>query len=127
MHERRFLSRDTLADNAKGLDAHGRYEFPHAALAVSRKGVSGTVDLLGNARGRIQDADGCSNLVSCRTVIPTLMSDLPKGETWIAVRVFGLPFHENREIEGWVKQWKEVEGTRFRSVEEVFKDVGVQP
>ncbi|RSH81436.1 hypothetical protein EHS25_006792 [Saitozyma podzolica] len=87
-HERRI---PTLASPVSG--DHGRYESPHSALAVSKAGVSGVIDLLGAGRGVVQDADGNSNLMSPRTVIPLLLHEV-KREMWLASTVFAVPADE---------------------------------
>jgi hypothetical protein len=105
--ERRFLE---MKEVTKG--GYGRYESDSSALAVSRAGVSGVVDMLGSGRGKVQDTDGNSNLIAVRTVIPMIMGQAGEGETWIAVRIYALPAKEGkvgRVGEGWVDEWKGLE------------------
>lgn len=118
-HERRI---PTLSSPRSG--DHGRYEAPHSALAVSKAGASGIIDLLGTGKGVVQDADGNSNLMSARTVIPLLLHEV-EGETWLASRVFGAPADERGEVREWVEGWTEVEGKRYADAIEVLREAGV--
>jgi hypothetical protein len=91
---------------------------------VSKAGVSGVIDLLGNGKGVVQDADGNSNLMSPRTVIPLLLSEV-EGEMWLASRVFAVPADERGEVREWVEGWKDVEGRSYHDAKEVLREAGV--
>lgn len=95
-----------------GLDLplHGRYETSHSAIAVSKAGVSGIVDLSGGGSGKVQDVDGNSNLIAVRSVIPTIQGKVGKGETWLASRVYAVPSDVGDGARGgWEEGWKECE------------------
>jgi hypothetical protein len=87
---RRHLSRMSALSDACD---HGTYESHdrRAAVAVSSAGMSGVVDLLGTGLAAIQQADANSNLISERTVIPMVMTEVEKENTWLATRIFARP------------------------------------
>jgi hypothetical protein len=118
-HERRIPTLTSLVSGG-----HGRYETSHSALAVSRAGVAGIIDLLGNGKGVVQDADGNSNLMSPRTVIPLLLHEV-EGETWLASRVFAAPADERGEVNEWVEGWKDVAGRSYGDAKDVLREAGV--
>lgn len=120
--ERRMLQ---LKEATEG--TAGRLETTSTALAVSRVGASGVIDLLGNGKGKVQDADGNSNLCFPRTVFPTILGEVtPGGEgTWIAVRVFAQPFGESQlGHKGWVEGWKGCQDG-WKSVEAMRRELGI--
>ncbi|KAJ7623686.1 hypothetical protein FB45DRAFT_112997 [Roridomyces roridus] len=82
-----------------------------AARAASKAGVSGIVDLGGQARkGTALRTDANTNLMVARAVLPTLMGEHEPSEQdiWLVAAVFGLPSIEDREgaAEGWTEEWK---------------------
>lgn len=93
------------------LSSHGRYETPQSAIAVSKAGVSGIVDLGGAGKGKVLDVDGNSNLIAVRSVIPTIQGKVGKGETWLASRVYAVPANAGGVGTGggWEEEWKECE------------------
>ncbi|WWC66799.1 uncharacterized protein I206_100705 [Kwoniella pini CBS 10737] len=101
-----------------------------SAMAVSRKGVSGAIDLLPSqgGKGSVEDTDGNSNLISPRTVLPTIFHELKAGEheKWIATRIFAIPFSEDKGLEttGWLKGWKDSQ-EGYAGVEEMKKDLDI--
>jgi hypothetical protein len=116
-----------LKDATEGSAGRLESSAPAAALAVSRVGASGVVDLLGGGgKGKIQDADGNSNLCFARTVFPTILDAVNPGQDkWIAVRVFAKPFGEDQlEHKGWVEGWKACQ-KGWASVEEMRRDMGI--
>lgn len=105
--ERRLLPLKQITDGT-----HGRFQSVSSALAVSKAGVSGIVDLLGTGSGRVQDADGNSNLIAPRTVIPMVVGQTGAGKTWLASQVFAIPSHSEEGLPddgSWLQQWNEVE------------------
>lgn len=105
--ERRLLPLKGVVDGT-----HGRFHSANAALAISKAGASGIVDLLGSGTGRVQDADGNSNLIAPRTVIPMVVGQTGGGDTWLASRVFAVPSHGGQGLSGdgaWLQQWHDAE------------------
>ncbi|KAK8845594.1 hypothetical protein IAR55_006310 [Kwoniella newhampshirensis] len=168
----------------------GRVEGEGYALAISRKGVVGVINLLhsqrrsssqlliqglnqarrqanvddtspseeisgillvARIRGSVEDVDGNTNLISPRTVIPTIYHDLSlgsdqarrpdkkreqatghqdavKNETiyWIATRIFALPFAENGtgvKTRGWLGKWEEARKDGWEDVQSMKDDL----
>lgn len=111
---------------------HGRYESVHSAVAVSAAGVSGVINVLSstpNSSAKVQDADGNSNLIHPRTVIPLLLTSIPTGSTtWLASRVFALPAQQDKPLDAsWADEWTELEGKTYKNVQEVFREAGISP
>ena len=104
--ERRFPKLSKLSEGQAG-----RYQTANCALGVSKQGVSGIVDLASSGAGTVQDVDANSNIMVPRTVIPMVMSDLRRGETWLSTRVYAVPFNEKvgLETKGWLAGWRECE------------------
>lgn len=94
--------------------AHGRYEAEKggAAVAVSPAGMSGVVNLLKGGRAIIQDVDANSNLISERTVMPVVLTDVARESTWLATRIFAKPardgVYDQRE-EDLIASWNTCE------------------
>ena len=84
---------------------------------------SATLPAFEGHMGWVQDADGYSNLVAPRTVIPMLISRV-EGETWLASRVYARPFHNTLE-RGWMDGWRHCEASGWQSVEAMRKDLSV--
>ncbi|WVW81841.1 hypothetical protein I302_103839 [Kwoniella bestiolae CBS 10118] len=108
----------------------GRISTERAAVAVSRKGVSGVINLLPSdgGNGSMEDVDGSTNLISPRTVLPTIFHELKAGEKekWIATRVWALPFveAEGLKTKGWLKGWEE-DQKGYKDVEELKNALGI--
>ncbi|WWC58154.1 uncharacterized protein I303_100689 [Kwoniella dejecticola CBS 10117] len=123
--ERRILVKDSPEEGVAG-----RTSTDHSAVAVSRKGVSGVIDLLPSqgGRGSVEDTDGNTNLISPRTVLPTIFYELKAGETekWVATRVFAVPFTEEEGLgtKGWLQGWKDAQ-QGYKRIEELKKDLGI--
>ncbi|WVF65940.1 hypothetical protein IAT40_000678 [Kwoniella sp. CBS 6097] len=109
----------------------GRSSNVTSAIAVSRKGVIGVVNILPSegGRGSVEDVDGNTNIVSPRTVIPAIFHEIKQGqkETWIATRIWGLPFDEKKGLQttGWLKDWEEGQ-TGWKDLETLKKDFHIQ-
>lgn len=104
----------------------GRYEAAHSALTVSRVGISGVVDLLGNGAGKVHDAEGNSNLCFSRSIFPSIVGEIQGGETetWMAVRVFAQPFgEEGLDARGWKQEWESCQ-KGWASVQAMREDLG---
>ena len=127
MSERRL----PVLGSADGWDgaAHGRWQEGGAALAHSSAGISGVVDLLGNAsQARVMDVDGTTNIISPRTVVPGVFHTVKGGgDHWMATRVWGVPFKMQGVDEGgkWVYQWKTSIGDKYESAAALAKDLDV--
>lgn len=111
---------------------HGRYESANSAVAVSSAGVSGVINILPSvpeAVAQVQDADGNSNLIHPRTVIPLLLRTIPSGSTtWLASRVFAIPAQQDKPLDAaWADEWTKLEQKTFKNVEEVFREAGISP
>ncbi|WOO76912.1 uncharacterized protein LOC62_01G000526 [Vanrija pseudolonga] len=90
--------------------AHGRYEAAdkRAAIATSKAGVSAVYDLLGTGEAVVHDMAASTNLVSGRTVFPTVLGHVGAGQTkWVALRVFAQPSAGDLEPQ-WVEAWNEL-------------------
>lgn len=101
--ERRFPTIQKAQDGV-----FGRLETDVSALAVSKAGVSGVIDLLHSGKGKVQDTDGNSNLIATRTVIPLILGSLDTEGTWAATRVYALPMTDGKVGKigaGWVEEW----------------------
>jgi hypothetical protein len=66
-------------------------------------GGSGLRDLLGQRSGRVLRVDPNTNLLTPRTVLPTLIAEHPPGEHWLACAVLATP-----DADGWERDWNEV-------------------
>ena len=73
--------------------------------------------------GLVSDADGGSNLVCPRTVIPLLLTRV-EGEAWLGSRVFAKPFKSGQLEEGWLNNWEAAKGLVWGSVQEMRSDLG---
>ncbi|KZS97129.1 hypothetical protein SISNIDRAFT_547182 [Sistotremastrum niveocremeum HHB9708] len=94
----------------------GNIQEPGKALAISKAGAVGIVDLSpgqNQRKGVVVRSDPNSSLVFPRAVIPTLMDEI-KGsadaihEKWIVTAVFALPTIEVQAVVGkeWEEAWK---------------------
>lgn len=85
--------------------SEGRHATDHEALALSRAGAVGIVELAREASrtGKVLDADANGNLVDSRTVLPSLLLELQAGQDlWLATAVFAVP----SSVESWQKLWR---------------------
>ena len=78
--------------------------------ASTKVGAVGVLDLgvkgkQGDRQGRLVQSDPNSNVIFSRSVLPTLMGDLPAGESWIATAVFGLPSDGHKESD-YTSAWE---------------------
>jgi hypothetical protein len=129
MSERRL----PIIDSAEGLDEkqHGRWQSANAAVVHSKAGISGVLDLLGNAaEARVLDADGCTNVIAPRTIIPGVFHRVEKakgdGERYVlATRVWGVPFKSGDAGEQWMPRWKKGLEEQFGRVEELVESLGL--
>ncbi|MCJ1403175.1 hypothetical protein MMC11_006398 [Xylographa trunciseda] len=85
----------------------GRHERQNEALAASRAGAIGIVELssssAGERHGKVLNADANGNLVDSRTVLPTLLAELKAGEQRSFVTgVFAVP----ASVENWQQSWR---------------------
>ncbi|WRT63809.1 uncharacterized protein IL334_000734 [Kwoniella shivajii] len=123
--ERRILSRETAAEGVAG-----RSTTLNSAVAVSRRGVSAVIDVLPSEGGKasVEDVDGNTNLISPRTVLPTIFHQLKSGEKekWIATRIWALPFskEEGLSTKGWIEGW-ETSQKGYSGAEELKKGLGI--
>jgi hypothetical protein len=71
----------------------GKYEASQEAIAVTRGGAVGIVELAQAVRvGRVLDEDANSNLMESRSVLPSLAMDIPPGaDLWLSTAVFANP------------------------------------
>jgi hypothetical protein len=93
----------------------------------SKAGISGVVDLLGNAtEARVIDVDGCTNIISPRTAVPGVFHTVKTQSKYVlATRVWGVPFKGGDEGKQWVPRWREDAEVRYGGVEELVKDLGI--
>lgn len=91
---------------------YGKQEQDGSAFANSQAGVSGIADLAsaesGRRQGQAVKLDANSNLISARSVLPTLLGEhKPGGMILLYTGVFGIPVRDgNREArESWVHEW----------------------
>ncbi len=93
-----------------GERSEGGEESEGLVRALSEAGVSGEVDLSpkSSRRGKLVQSDPNSNLVSSRTVLPTLLGEhAPGGEEWIVTAVFGMPtaLGKSDPDPNWQTEW----------------------
>ena len=85
--------------------SEGRHDGEREALAASRAGVVGIMELSkdNERRGKVLNADSNGNLIDCRTVLPSLLSDMKAGERkWFVTAVFAMP----ASVENWKDSWR---------------------
>lgn len=107
-----------LVQAFSGVKSGGDEEVGYAR-ASTKGGAVGVLDLgapgqKGERQGRLVQSDPNSNVIFSRGVLPTLMGEVPQGESIIVTAVFGLPsdgvsevaYHEAWErkpqVPGWV-------------------------
>ncbi len=56
--------------------------------------ATGIVNLEGFRTGTVITAHPNTNILYCRTKLPTLVGDIPAGETWLSCAVLGTPFQD---------------------------------
>lgn len=71
--------------------------------ASTATGTVGIVDMTGKRRGRLVQSDPNSNVIFSRSVLPSLLGDIEKGETILATAIYGLPGSGDPE-ETWGKE-----------------------
>lgn len=75
------------------------------ALAVTSAGAVGIVDLVATEQrmGKVLAADANGNMCAKRSVLPSLASEVGKGEVrWYVTAVYALP----ESAEGWMGRWR---------------------
>ncbi|WWC85846.1 uncharacterized protein L201_000713 [Kwoniella dendrophila CBS 6074] len=108
----------------------GRINNNNHAVAISKKGVSGVINLLrkDGGKGSVEDVDGNTNLISPRTVIPTILHNLGKNqkEKWIATRIWAIPFarEEGLRSKGWLERWNASQ-KGYDNIDGLKKDLGI--
>lgn len=107
--------------------SYGRFQSGSSAIAHSSAGISGVIDLLGTSgEVRVIDADGTTNVISPRTVIPAVFNDV-QGEKWLATKVWGVPFKSGSDEAGkWAAQWEKDTGKTYNDVADVVKEMGLE-
>ncbi len=92
-----------------GERSEGGLEGDDVVRVQSEAGVVGEVDLspLAHRQGKIVQSDPNSNIVSSRTVLPTLLGNhLPGSETWLVTAVFGMASDESGNVDStWEAEW----------------------
>ena len=86
--------------------SEGRLEGDSEALASSRAGSVGIVELMRKSKrdGKVLSADANGNLTEARTVLPTLFAEVKKDQVyWFVTAVFAVP----ESVEGWKDSWRE--------------------
>lgn len=89
--------------------SEGKMQKGQEALAVSRAGAVGIVELQASVhrRGEIVKSDPNSNLMESRTVLPTLLREIHAGEhIWFATAVFAIPSSAESWQESWRNGWE---------------------
>ncbi|KAK5200092.1 hypothetical protein LTR92_000633 [Exophiala xenobiotica] len=92
-----------------GQDTEGRREGTGEALAISRGGAVGIVEMHQpqTRSGRVLDEDANSNLTESRSVLPSLTLDLePDTSTWMATAVFAMPNTVPDYRQKWQAEWE---------------------
>ena len=103
-----YGAREKDARELETLEANsteGRHDGLRETVAVSRAGAVGIVELLEYEKrdGKVLNADSNGNLIDCRTVLPSLLSEMKAGEKkWFATAVFAVP----ASVEGWQSSWR---------------------
>lgn len=99
-----------LDESDSGCQAEGTIQQPHRALTVSSlAGAVGIAELQSSPsverNGKVVLADPNSNLIHSRTLLPSLMAEVPAGsEAWFVSGVFALPGCS----EEWRGKWENV-------------------
>ncbi|KIW21032.1 hypothetical protein PV08_01611 [Exophiala spinifera] len=89
-------------------DVEGKREASGEALALSRGGVVGIIELHRHQSriGRVLDEDANSNLTESRSVLPSLALELqPNADIWLATGVFAMPNTVQGYQQKWQAQW----------------------
>ncbi|KAJ9639063.1 hypothetical protein H2204_003971 [Knufia peltigerae] len=96
-------------DNNSNNNTEGKREAVGEALAMSRGGVVGIVEMhhnQGGRLGRVLDEDANSNLTESRSVLPSLAMDLEaNADVWLATAVFAMPNTVQGYQQKWQAQW----------------------
>lgn len=76
------------------------------ARAATKGGCVGVRDIAvkgskGDRTGRLVQIDPNANVIFSRSILPSLLGELPKGETWLVTAVFGAP----TRVQDWQSQW----------------------
>jgi hypothetical protein len=79
------------------------------ARAATSVGCVGVLDIGikghdGTRKGRLVQSDPNSNIIFSRSVLPSLLGDIPEGTTWIATGIFGVPAGRGKVPE-WNEEW----------------------
>jgi len=76
------------------------------ARAATKGGCVGVRDIsvkgsIGDRKGRLVQIDPNANVIFSRSILPSLIGSIPKGETWIVTAVFGAP----TRVKDWQAEW----------------------
>ena len=76
------------------------------ARAATKGGCVGVRDILvkgskGDRQGRLVQIDPNANVIFSRSILPSLIGTIPKGESWIVTAVFGAP----TRVKDWQAAW----------------------
>jgi hypothetical protein len=106
-------------------DTDGSYTSPSrdSAIAVSKAGISGVINLASTGKAVVLDVDGSSNLIAPRTVIPAVRTEVA-GDVWLASRIWGVPAKEGR-LRGWMQGWDTDVARGKRGIDELVKELGI--
>ncbi|ETN42005.1 uncharacterized protein HMPREF1541_03944 [Cyphellophora europaea CBS 101466] len=93
---------------ALGVDGReGRQQGQNEAVVVSQAGVVGIVELKAKREGVVLEEDANSNLVSSRSILPTLATTLEAGEDmWLVAAIFAVPADAHDWRETWQTMWR---------------------
>lgn len=82
------------------------------ARAATKGGCVGVRDLAvgngeggkGDRKGRLVQIDPNANVICSRSILPSLLGEVSKGETWLVTAVFGAP----TRVKDWKSEWEKV-------------------
>lgn len=117
----RDVSRSTLDD----CKSPGRHESIKSAYVRSDAGMSGIISVYGSREGKVLDVDSNSNLISARTLLPTLQGTVEASTTtWFAGLVFGVPGAALDQTD-WSECWQAHSSATLNSVHDLLDDLDV--
>jgi len=82
------------------------------------------LNLYGPREGKVLNVDSNSNLMSARTVLPTLQGTVEAGTSWMACRVFGVP-PESLPGSDWLEYWNRESERVISSLEDMLDELEV--
>lgn len=117
--------RDVTVSATGDCKSHGRHEGSKMAYVRSDAGMSGLIGVHGSRVGKVLDVDSNSNLMSARTLLPTLQGSLEAGTTtWYAALVFGVPEASVGQSD-WAERWQAESKVTVKSVHDLLDDLEV--